>query len=72
MEGEIHFTGESSMTEKQTQTTKEEARILCARLLPHTTSVQNVDLVAFALDQAEKRGYERGKKDGKNGRPLRS
>lgn len=40
-------------------TVNQQARELCAKLLPHTTSVQNVELIAEALEAAAANGLSK-------------
>lgn len=49
-EGAVEMPSESSMTE---------AREICAKLIPHTTSVHNAKIIAEALDAARAQERER-------------
>lgn len=55
------------MKESKTTDFHIKARALAAKLNPHTTSVQNVDLIAEALEMAFNYGFDKAEEIAANG-----
>lgn len=51
------------MTNKSQTTIENTARETCSKLIPHTTSVHNVEVLKGSITEAEARGYRQGLDD---------